>query len=281
MKLTITVATRSRPKMVREVVETMLSNIEHPETVLMVSADEDDKETLEALKGYKYLSVEPRPDTVAEKWNRAQTFAPADIYMPTVDTVTFNTKGFDRKVLEAASLFPDGIGCVYLPMANASFPMTQCLTAGLVKRLGYIYPPYFPFWFVDHWVDDICRMIGRISFADIECDASRRNTQKTIGLRDLDFWTTFYDAGTLHRRALAHSIILDEEFRDEEWRKMMLINQHPMHEIRSFNINHHVRENAESIEFSRGGQESLADARYKRIKAQAEGMLHRVVEEAA
>lgn len=270
MSLTIAIATRSRPDILKETVERTLANIQCDDTSLLVLADADDDNTVDNL--YKLpedsrvlTSIEKREDTRGLKYDRALTLAPADVYLPAVDYAPILTPGFDRIINEAAALFPDGIGCVCTPMANASFPGLQAPTAGLVKALGYIYPPQFPFWFIDHWLDDIARMIDRYVMVNISVDHTTRRG-KTIGLRDLVFWSTFFDAHQLTRRRQALGIIkaLDEP----EWRKTMLRSNLSMVEYRSKWVNDIVREQAAQIEASQG-TENPNDARYYRIKGAA------------
>lgn len=277
--LTINIATRGRPELLLKTCEAMLANMALPDTRLMISADADDKPTSDALRNWigmdfprVFLSVSEREDTVAEKWNRAIEACPADVYVPAVDYRPITTPGFDKIILDAAALFPDNIGCVYLPMANASFPALQAVTAGLAAKLGYIYPPYFPFWFVDHWIDDIARLIDRISYADVASHDAWR-PPATTGLRDVHFWATVYDAAQLVRRGQARAIVDSDEFQEPPWRKALLLRHHPLIEYRSLWINQLVREQAAAIEQSRGGAESEPDARYLRLKAKATTLL--------
>ena len=55
----------------------------------------------------------------------------------------------------------------------------QAPTAGLVAKLGYIYNPEYPFWFVDHELDDICRMIGRYVCVDVDVSTAPLRPSKT------------------------------------------------------------------------------------------------------
>jgi len=279
MKLTVIFQTRNRPELLCNTVNESLANVRHPETTLMVAADEDDVATIRKLEEVSkiwdarvHISIKPREDTRGEKYDRALTECPADIYLPAVDYAPILTPGFDAKIIEAASLFPDGIGCVYTPMANHSFPQLQGITQGLVDKLGYIYPPWFPFWFIDHWMDDLAKLIDRISFADIHIDCSTFRPQNTIGLRDLHFWCALFDAGRLHRRKQALDIIESSDFKEPYWRKEILLRRHPLVEYCSFGINLWVRSDAERIEKLRGEQDP-PDERYLRIKARATKLL--------
>lgn len=274
--LTINIATRGRPRLLIETVAATLPNITEAATRLIISVDADDRETFSALASQDfgrnvYVSVAPREDSVGQKWNRAIREAPADVYLPAVDYAPYLTSGFDRAILDAASLFPDGIGCIYGPMANASFPSLQAVTHRFAEFVGGVYPTYFPFWFVDHWVDDLARMIGRIAYVDVAVDCGSRRPDKTTGLRDLRFWATFFDAGQALRRSQAEAMLAAMD--EPDWRKTMLRGAFPLVEYRSRWVNQLVRDQAEGIEEMRGGAESEPDERYLRIKQRAEALL--------
>ncbi len=161
---------------------------------------------------------------------------------------------------------------VYGHLANLSFSGSVAPTAGLCKKMGYIQPEYFPYWFCDHWTDDICRMIGRISVADIRTDQSRAG--RTQEMREPSWWATFFDACYLMRRRQARAIIDSADFAGEEWHKELLRTHHPLIEQRSRGINQGVRtdRNIQSMASS-----DLKDARYLRVKENATAMLVRVL----
>jgi hypothetical protein len=268
MSLSILLTARSRPELLKWTVETTMPNIRDSDTKLVIAIDDDDTETISAARelsdndscvGY---SVRPREETLGAKVNRILTIAPADVYLHMVDYRPHLTPGFDTKILEAASLFPDGIGVVYSHMANLSFPEINAVTAGLVKHMGYFYPPYFPYWFVDHWLDDIARLIGRIAVADVQTDGSRR--PGTMDRRDVAWWATFYDAAVIHRRKMAHAIINSPEFQEPEWRKKLLLSHHPLIEERSKMINDSARTTRWQM------PPEPVDDRYRRAKAAAQ-----------
>jgi len=271
VKLTINLATRGRPDLCIETLERTLPNISLHSTKLMVSCDRDDPNTVLALSTYVVdhpnvvLSIRDREDSLGEKYNRALE-QPADVYLMMVDYAPHVTPAFDKKILEAASLFPDNIGVVYNRLANASFPEINAVTHGLAKKMGFIYPPWFPYWFVDHWLDDMARLIDRISFADVKLDRIKR--PGTQDLRDVTFWATFFDALYLRRRKCAREIIESDDFLDPPWRKQMSLAHFPLIEFRSRWVNDGVRADAKRIEACAG--KSLPDEeRYARIKTRA------------
>ena len=270
MKLTINLATRGRPRHLAWTLTHTLCNISHKDTLVLLSVDDDDADTIAMAGQFEservVLSIEPREDSVGEKYNRALKH-PADVYLPMVDYVAHITPGFDERILEAASLFPDGIGVVYNHMANLSFPAIQAVTQGWVDHLGYIFPEYFPYWFIDHWVDDVVRMIDRVSFADVQV-ATQQEGRSTHEYREAYFWATFFDACGLLRRGQAREIIDAPDFLEPAWRKEVLRRNYPMIEHRSQWINGRVRELEGARLCPPGGGD-----RYERIKGRALTML--------
>lgn len=273
MRLALNLTTRGRPERMLDTVTRTLPMMTRRNTKLLISVDDDDDATLRAIpflpKDKRVtVSVKPREDALGEKYNRVLRY-PADVYMSMADYGAVVTPGFDDKILAAAALFPDNIGCVFGPMANASFSNLYGVTAGLVKKMGWLYPPYFPFWFVDHWVDDVARLIDRIAYAEVQIDYSGK--PPTQELRDLQFWTTVFDVCRLVRRDSAHKIIRSKEFKEPKWRKALLLQHHPLTEYRSQNINDYIRTNADAMETSMNA--GPGGARYERLKTKAMEML--------
>jgi hypothetical protein len=276
MSLTINLVTRNRPHRMLECVRRTLPNISRNDTVLMISVDDDDRPTMDALRNLPLDDrivpwVMPREDSLGEKYNRAMAF-PALVYTTMSDYCAHCTVAFDQRLLGAAAYFPDNIGVVFSHMANFSFPGIQGMTHGLVEKLGYIYPPHFPYWFVDHWLDDIAKLIDRVSFADVQLDVA--NKLPTQEMRDLVFWTTFFDACRLVRRKQARDIIDSDDFIEPEWRKEILRRHYPLTEYRSQWINDSIRENARAYE--RGADAGAGGERYNRLKAKALEMMNQL-----
>lgn len=272
MKLVISLATRDRPEQLISTIKRSIVNWTHPETVMQVQLDEDDPVPLEYLTKAKLhervlINVKPREDTVAAKWNRALEI-PADVYLVVGNDDPVATPGYDTKILEAAKRLPDGIGMVYGHLANLSFSGVVAPTAGLCRKMGYIQPEYFPYWFCDHWTDDIARMIGRISVADVRTDQSRAG--RTQEMREPSWWSMFFDACYLKRRREARAIIDSPDFAGEEWQKELLRTHHLLIEQRSRGVNQSVRmdRNVQTM-----ASMDLNNERYLRVKRKAQAML--------
>ena len=281
MKLVISLATRGRPQQLMDTVNISLANWRDQNTVMMLQIDDDDHATINHLNAVAphawfvgpngprvLLNVKAREDTIAAKWNRALQ-EPADLYLVAADDDPYITEGYDAKLLEAARLFPDGVGMVYGHMANASFSGVVAPTRGLTEKLGHIFPEYFPYWFVDHWTDDLARMIGRIAFADVRTDQSKAG--KTQEMREPGWWATFFDACYLFRRRIAGAVLDSPDLDTPDWMKQMLRESFPLIEARSKWINDQVRAQDKHLQGWSGLDN--ADPRYLRIKSQAVAML--------
>ena len=280
-KLAISLATRARPDRLLEQIKRSVPNWGHPDTYMQIQVDADDQATIKALESAMpfeallpldtqriEVNIKPREDTVAGKWNRILD-VPADIYCYHADDDPYITKDYDLKIIEAAARFPDKIGTVFGHLANLSFSCTYAATAKYCELLGYLLPPYFPYWFCDHWTDDVARMTGRIAFANITTDQGRPGV--TMEMREPYWWATFFDAAYLMRRSQAHAIIDHPHFVCPQWQKQLLKTGHPLIEVRSRMLNQQVRN--QSPELSRWAGNLPFDERYTRTKQQAIAMV--------
>jgi hypothetical protein len=273
MRLVVSMPTRGRPQQLIETIKRNLACLSRPDTVLMIQADEDDTETIKAMArdSRVVLSIKPREDTIAAKWNRALVVE-ADVYTCLGDDDPLATLDADEKILHAASLFPDGIGAVYGHLANASFSGVISFTKKMTDLFGYIQPEYFPYWFCDHWTDDVSRITGRIAFADVRTDQSK--VGKTQEMREPGWWATWFDANYMVRRKQAAYII--EALDEPAWRKEILCSHAPLIEFRSRWINDTVRARARELEAWSGL--TKPDERYMRIRQKAVDMLPAILE---
>jgi len=277
MKLLVSLATRNRPQKLLSTIRVSIANWTHPNTEMMLQVDADDYATLGMLTETKLdprvkVNIKKREDTIAEKWNRAMS-EPADVYMIGGDDDPVVTQGYDSKILEAAQLFPDGIGMVYGHMSNASFSSIMCPTAKWVEKLGYILPEYFPYWFCDHWIDDLGHMTGRIVHADVRSD--QRKVGVTQELREPGWWATWFDAAVQIRRQEALNLI--DYLSEDTLHKAMLRTKYLWVEYRSKWINDNVRAQVRRLE-AIASANSLKDERYVRVRDKAVAMIPKMLE---
>ena len=279
MRLVVSLATRGRPQKLLETLAADLRCLSQSNTALMVQVDEDDPQTVMTLSNVLLdkrviVNVKPREDTIAAKWNRALQ-EPADVYVLKGDDDPFVTPETDGRILAAASLFPDGIGMVYGHLANASFAGIIGFSRKFADLMGYLQPEYFPYWFCDHWTDDIGRIVGRIAHADVRTDQSR--VGQTQEMREPAWWATWFDACRMARREMAKKVL--DATDDPAWRKNMQYSAAPLVEYRSKWINDNVRLNARQLEWTSVSQSQyplgamMKDERYLRTKKRAMDLL--------
>jgi hypothetical protein len=265
--LSIILATRGRPHLLIPTIDQTVANMRNANTQLVVAVDEDDAVTLDAFAARPWserviLSRLPREDSLGEKYNNRLPVAPADVYLVMVDYRPHITPGFDQKILDAASIFPDGIGIIYNHMSNLLFPEINAVTHRLTELMGGIYPPHYPYWFVDHHLDEIGHMIDRIACADVVTDTSKR--PGTMDCREPGWWCTFFDAQAPARREIAARILDAPDFQMPDWHKRMLRTRwRNMIEEKSKRANDMRRHE------TRGMGQSNFDERYLRIKMKA------------
>jgi len=279
MKLAISLASRGRPQQLVDTIRRSIVNWTHPNTEMWVQLDEDDKASIEACEAAGFpatvkINALPREDTIAEKWNRVLS-VPADVYSVAADDDPYITPGYDSSILKAAEIFPDGIGMVYGHLANLTFTCSLSATARWCEKLGFLQPALFPYWFVDHWTDDLARITGRIAFSDHRTDQSRAG--KTQEMREPGWWATFYDAAYLMRRKQAFDLINSPDFAGAEWQKTLLMMNAPLIDTRSRAVNENVRQQSKQLEGWSGLR--TQDERYQRVRAKAVAMIPHLLDD--
>lgn len=204
----------------------------------MIHADADDESMVGFVPPHGViLDVAPRPDSVGAKWNRMLSFE-ASVYLAMVDYRAQSTAGFDLEMLEAASVFEDGIGFIYQHMANLSFPVFQGMTKRMADLMGGFYTEHFPYWFVDHWIDDIAKMTGRFIYVPGLTETTERPSG-TQEMREPALWATLYDVLYTEREEIARRIL--EASNEPAWRKDMLRRNWQLVHQRSMTLNEIVR----------------------------------------
>jgi hypothetical protein len=269
-KLAISLASRGRPIQLVQTIQTSVKNWTNPNTCLVVMLDDDDEASIQAVEDAKFdgknvkYDIRTREDTIAAKWNRILG-VDADVYSVAADDDPYITRGYDDSILQAATRFPDGVGMVYGHLANLSFTGSLSATRKWCEILGYLQPEHFPYWFCDHWTDDLARITGRMAFSDHRTDQSCAGA--TQEMREPAWWATFYDACYQVRRREAMKLL--ERCNHQTWEKDLRMLNAPLHEQRSFGVNQHVRQMRTTSGLK------LDDPRYMRVKAKAVEMVTR------
>lgn len=279
MKLSIIITTRNRPHLIVPTVRETIRRSRHPETRIIVMHDEDDRLTagvkpqLERM-GARVMTV-PRPHSFGEKVNLGIAAEPADVYLLLVDYTPITTEGFDQKILEAAAMHPDGHAFICGWWANLSFPMLNAVTHKMVEKMGGMYPKYYPYWFIDHHLFNVARMIDRVVFVDVVADDSAKKTAAgpvwTTNKRETWLWALLFDALAKEQQEQARSIIESPDFDETPARKRVLINNFPWVMHHSACVN--------SLSRAEPGDDFTTDTWYERVRANGIAKLKEVLSE--
>ena len=277
MKLSIIVTTRNRPHLIVPTVRTTIRNARNPDTRVVVMHDADDDKTAQVIPqlermGARVITV-PRPYSLGAKFNLGARSEPGDVYHALVDFTPMVTEGFDQKILDASAMYPDGYAFICNWWANLSFPVINAVTHKLYEKMGGIYPNYYPYWFVDHHLFNIARMIDRVVFIDVVADFSARKTDPgqvwTTNKRETWFWSLLFDALAGEQKEQARSIVESPDFDETPVRKRVLINNFPWVMHHSACVN--------SLSRADPGQDFTTDAWYEQVKANGVAKLRSVL----
>lgn len=187
--------------------------------VVVVGVDDDDARTLELSHAYKpnfpvIWSRTPRENTLMRVFNRlGEADHGCDILAAFADDFTMVTKDWDNIYRYAVTLMPKGFGTAWAVDHMHHGPnvcTAPVITRGMMERMGFFMPPWFPFWFSDLWLEEMGAFVGcRLPLAaNVELPDGRG---QTTGMRDVAFWGDFFQKTRKVRTELA-SRLIDEMY---------------------------------------------------------------------
>jgi len=217
-EICLIMATRGRPELLAEVFRALKTHTVQKEKVLLwLYVDEDDAVTRQAI-------TEGRLDDAGVQlhWHIGQQTSglgemqqtlwrvsgrTAEIFMVLGDDVRFDTLGWDDIVRAVSTKFPDGIF-----LASPHDPMTADTCTYPIfgwrwlETLQSLFCGHFPFWFDDRWVHQIGEMADRYVWLPIVVQPVR-GKGKTRRMRDVPFWTRFFQLALDERKQSARKLI--------------------------------------------------------------------------
>ncbi|MBU6409003.1 MAG: hypothetical protein KGR98_01320 [Verrucomicrobia bacterium] len=217
-EICLIMATRGRPQMLAEVFAALRATTARPDGVsLWLYVDEDDTATRRAMDGGAlaqagariHWHIGPQTGGLCETQHALwrESGRTAEIYMVLADDICFLTKGWDDILRDTARKFPDGVflACPYDPTTadTCTYPIFGWRW---LETLGRMFPGYFPYWFDDRWVHQIGEMAG--CYARLPIDLRPIGGKgRTRRMRDLPFWTRFFQLTLDERKADAKKLI--------------------------------------------------------------------------
>lgn len=234
MTVAVCIASRGRPEELKHTLMAAHRLATEPMTQFNVAIDTDDTTMYNWSNRYNdpavwYCCAE-RENSLGAKYNRASGLASnnATVYVLGVDDAHLASPGWDRKLLDAAAKFQDGIGVIYWGDRKGAFqlPDGMAVTKGWIETVGFFMPEHFPFWWHDTWVDELARMTGRWVWEDLAWEkygSSEVNGHKTTRLREVSWWAKFFDDTRPKRMLKALDMLTTLDYPD--WLRSQLISE--------------------------------------------------------
>lgn len=168
-KIAILVPSRERPKRASELIESWKSTSAGlSEFYWYVDDDDPAIDDYSSIIPPNGLVVGPRLDLCAATNQLWRNIPKHDFYMYLSDDFLFRTKDWDARVLEAFNGWPDRVGIVYCNdlYQKEKLATEATLSGRLVDALGYVCPPAFQHLYVDNFVVDLGRALGRLKYLE-------------------------------------------------------------------------------------------------------------------
>jgi len=206
--ISILVPTRGRP----EKIARLLASIgQHDNVEVIVGVDDDDPDMQYAepwaIAPYHRVVTGPRHNTLGALFNTMAAQAHGDWLMAMGDDYVLETADWPAILLECGKRLPLSMGVMFArDPHHPNFPTIFCINRVVYDLAGYFVPPFFPYWFVDTWWDEISVMTGlRLEMPiDVALPDGRGETQ---GMRDLKFWVKVFERTRSMRVRVARDIL--------------------------------------------------------------------------
>ena len=162
--------------------------------ILIATNDDDPSYNISAIEGLGKVYTAPRSKTLAICINQLAAHAKGKLLFFLGDDYVINVPDWPDRILKSATKMPNDIGVLYPRcIFHKGFASLPIISRRMYEYLGYYMAPYFPFWYIDAWWDEIGEMLD--AKIEIDLDATLPDGKgETHGLVDLYFWADFYDA---------------------------------------------------------------------------------------
>lgn len=172
---------------------------QHFEILVATDHDEPNKVAIQSVWSGIRSFTGPRPPTLGEKLNVLAREAKGDILWFIAQDYEMVTPDWPEKFRAAVATLPNGVGVLYpkdaLHADHAAFPL---ITRTMMETVGNFMPPFFPYWFIDTWWDEIGILLGVKQEIGVEVK-HQGDRGKSHSLVDLKFWAEVFDV-TRHLR---------------------------------------------------------------------------------
>lgn len=188
--ISVLVPERGRP----EELERLVASLgQHERVEVLVQVDDDDPAWMSRSSSVAVLR-RPRPPTLGEKLNQLAAEAQGDILLFLANDLAMTTLDWPAKVREAVAKLPNGIGIAYMrDPTHPGHTSYWAMTRRMYDTVGFFSAPYFPYWFVDTWWDEVGILTGIKVEIDAEVASPDGRGGTLSGRPDLGFWCRFFE----------------------------------------------------------------------------------------
>lgn len=210
MRILCAIATRGRPLRLAGTLHSLTTLASGKNQIdYVIGVDQDDKATLDLVPDlggtYGCLSVvRPRPVTLGDAWNSLAKDREWDVCAIIADKHLCLTPKWDTGI---ARLFGEhNLAAARWNLLDKPLESVLMLPRKWYEAVGYLLPPYFPFWFSERWVVEVFELAFGAGLPMVPDMLIAEPPWKTQGLRDLKFWFDFFAKTRVDRVRQAHAI---------------------------------------------------------------------------
>jgi hypothetical protein len=169
--ISILIPTKKRIFNIKNVIHTIFITANQKEKIeIIFYVDSDDNESQNHIDSYNNKNIRwvttQKKVLFSDMWNYCYKDSKGKYLMLCGDDVTFQTANWDMVVKEIFLSYKDRIVYVvpYDGHANGNLGVHGFLSKEWINVVGYFTPPYFSYWYVDTWIDEISRKINRFHY---------------------------------------------------------------------------------------------------------------------
>lgn len=203
--VTVLCPTRSRPDYLKSMISSLDNFAAVKELIdLWVLVDEDDRDTLALIETEWDTTiginiswcVQKRPVTLADGLNSLwKKSSNGGIYVYISDHYRMMTPHWDVRLRDVFKTIPnDRFQVVQIEdeLRESDDLIIWAISAEWANATGRFVPPYFPYWFIDMWIDHVATMVGRKVHAGIKVRPINEEAVGTHALWNLAYWMEYF-----------------------------------------------------------------------------------------
>lgn len=157
MKTSVLVPTRARKKLFARLIKS-IGDTARGEVEILVGADDDDP------TDYEYPCVRYTGLGSSQKVYELAKLATGDMILMGATDEVFRTPGWDTKLWDRLSKFPDGLGVLFTQDGDTHRGSRRPVITRRWYEVAGFYPRHFWHFYADTWVVTIAEAVGRVFF---------------------------------------------------------------------------------------------------------------------